>query len=32
MSQNRLLKWYDKEGRHSLPWRNTDDIYHIYLS
>jgi A/G-specific adenine glycosylase len=27
-----LLHWYKKEGRHSLPWRNTDDIYHVYLS
>ena len=28
----RVLKWYEKEGRHELPWRNTDDMYHIYLS
>ncbi len=27
-----LLKWYEKYGRHELPWRNTDDIYHIYVS
>ncbi len=27
-----LLSWYAKNGRHELPWRNTDDIYHIYLS
>ncbi len=27
-----LLKWYQKSGRHELPWRNTDDMYHIYLS
>lgn len=27
-----LLAWYEKHGRHDLPWRNTDDIYHIYLS
>jgi len=27
-----LLQWYDKSGRHQLPWRNTDNIYHIYLS
>jgi A/G-specific adenine glycosylase len=27
-----LLDWYAKEGRHELPWRNTDNIYHIYLS
>jgi len=28
----RLLAWYDIYGRHELPWRNTDNIYHIYLS
>ena len=27
-----LLAWYDKEGRHDLLWRNTQDLYHIYLS
>ena len=27
-----LLTWYEKEGRHSLPWRLTDDTYHVYLS
>ncbi len=27
-----LLKWYKTHGRHELPWRNSDDIYHIYLS
>ncbi|MGM0623653.1 MAG: A/G-specific adenine glycosylase [Campylobacterota bacterium] len=27
-----LLQWYEKQGRHDLPWRNTDDVYHIYLS
>ncbi len=31
-SHNKLLAWYETEGRHDLPWRNTDDIYHIYLS
>lgn len=30
--QKRLLKWYETHGRHELPWRNTDNIYHIYLS
>ncbi len=30
--QKSLLDWYEKNGRHDLPWRNTDDIYHIYLS
>lgn len=28
----KLLLWYDKNGRKDLPWRNTDDPYHIYLS
>lgn len=27
-----LLDWYENCGRHALPWRNTKDIYHIYLS
>jgi len=27
-----LLEWYKKKGRHHLPWRNTKEIYHIYLS
>jgi len=31
-THKRLLKWYEKEGRHELPWRNTNDMYHIYLS
>ena len=31
-SKNKLLAWYKVYGRHDLPWRNTDDIYHIYLS
>ena len=31
-SQNQLLHWYKIHGRHELPWRNTDDMYHIYLS
>jgi len=30
--QKRLLDWYEKNGRHALPWRNTSNIYHIYLS
>lgn len=29
---NSLLKWYEAQGRHNLLWRNTDNIYHIYLS
>ena len=31
-SQQELLKWYKIYGRHELPWRNTEDMYHIYLS
>ena len=27
-----LLTWYQKNGRHELPWRHTDDAYLIYLS
>ena len=27
-----LLQWYTKHGRHELPWRNTTNIYYIYLS
>lgn len=27
-----LLAWYKKEGRHTLPWRNTQNLYHVYLS
>lgn len=27
-----LLDWYDINGRHSLPWRRTNDPYKIYLS
>lgn len=27
-----LLCWYKKYGRDHLPWRNTSDIYHIYIS
>lgn len=30
--QKKLLKWYETFGRHDLPWRKTDNIYHIYLS
>ena len=29
---NSLLKWYKINGRHDLPWRNTEDAYKIYLS
>lgn len=27
-----LLSWYKKNGRHELPWRNTLDVYHVYVS
>jgi len=27
-----IQKWYKKEGRVTLPWRTTNDPYHIYLS
>jgi len=30
--QQSLLQWYKEFGRHKLPWRNTKNIYHIYLS
>lgn len=36
LSQNNLpaliAGWYARHGRHDLPWRHTDDPYHIYLS
>ncbi|MDD5158431.1 MAG: A/G-specific adenine glycosylase [Sulfuricurvum sp.] len=30
--QHSLLRWYEKNGRHDLPWRTTNNPYHIYLS
>jgi len=30
--QTSLLDWYVSHGRHDLPWRTTDDSYHIYVS
>ena len=27
-----LLQWYTKEGRHTLPWRQSRDLYTVYLS
>lgn len=27
-----ILAWYKNHGRKTLPWRNTNDPYHIYLS
>lgn len=32
LTQTTLLKWYKKQARLSLPWRTTENIYHIYLS
>lgn len=31
-AQIELLTWYKKHGRHMLPWRLTDNLYHVYLS
>jgi len=28
----KILSWYHTQGRLDLPWRNTQDPYHIYLS
>jgi len=30
--QQSLLHWYETHGRHDLPWRTTNDPYHIYIS
>src|SRR5690606_19558058 len=30
--QQDVLRWYQKHGRKTLPWRTTRDAYHIYLS
>lgn len=32
MIQDKLFEWYALFGRHDLPWRNTKNAYHIYLS
>ncbi len=32
MKKPPLIHWYEKHGRHDLPWRNTTNPYHIYLS
>lgn len=32
MKKPPLIQWYEKHGRHDLPWRNTSNPYHIYLS
>ena len=31
-AQNKLLQWYETNGRHELPWRNATNLYEIYLS
>lgn len=31
-AQQKLLAWYEKFGRKELPWRNTEDVYHVYVS
>ena len=30
--QKNLLSWYSQYGRDHLPWRQTSNIYHIYIS
>lgn len=30
--QEAIHEWYQRYGRHDLPWRNTTDAYSIYLS
>lgn len=32
MKKTALILWYEKHGRHGLPWRQTTNPYHIYLS
>ncbi len=27
-----LLSWYKKHGRHDLPWRIENNLYHVYIS
>jgi len=31
-THKKIQNWYKSEGRKTLPWRTTDDPYHIYLS
>lgn len=31
-TQNIILEWYKKEGRHTLPWRHTTDLYKITVA
>jgi adenine-specific DNA glycosylase len=28
----KIAAWYAANGRRDLPWRNSDNSYHIYLS
>jgi A/G-specific adenine glycosylase len=30
--QDAVFEWYQNNGRHDLPWRQTDDAYKIYVS
>ncbi len=30
--QKRILSWYAEMGRNDLPWRQTDNLYHILIS
>lgn len=30
--QDTIFEWYMQNGRHDLPWRQTDDAYKIYVS
>ena len=32
LNKTALIHWYEKHGRHDLPWRTTTNPYHIYLS
>ncbi len=32
LTKSPLINWYEKYGRHDLPWRTTTNAYHIYLS
>jgi A/G-specific adenine glycosylase len=27
-----ILNWYEKNGRHSLPWREKQTPYHVWIS
>jgi len=32
MTHINIQNWYQTQGRHHLPWRSTNDAYHIYVS